>query len=581
MRLAPQVSKKQAQYTNHLPPVNMISAAQKAVPVEVTAGLHLPIIAGLMSSPVAAYFCMEFGLHESFPIYSGGLGVLAGDYLKSAGDLRLPVVGIGLRWERGYSTQRIGPEGQPENEFPIYPVESLEDTRVRVRVRVKGRAVECAVHREQRLSRGRLYLIEPLQSEDRWITRRLYDPDPDARIAQEMLLGIGGVRALHWLGYDVRVYHFNEGHAVLAGVELIAFAMARGASFEEAWEEARRRIVFTTHTPVPAGNEVHDLAHLRRMGGCCELSDVEMATLGGSPFGMTVAGLRLAQRANAVSEIHARTARNMWTHVKKAMPIIPITNGVHPGTWQDQRIREAHPDPDRLRQTHAVLKAELGLLVEQRAGVKLDPEALWLGHARRAAVYKRNDLVLRDPARLARLLEGGPVRVLFAGKAHPDDGPGARMVATLAQAARAHPGQIIFVENYDMALARALTRGCDIWLNTPIRPLEASGTSGMKAAMNGVLHMSILDGWWPEACRHGENGWAIGDGLESPDADARDSDALYHVLEEEALPAFRDPQRWAQMMVKSIETTQERFSAHRMARQYFRELYQWEPEVGP
>jgi starch phosphorylase len=531
-----------------------------------------------MNQRVIAYFCMEFGLHESFPIYSGGLGVLAGDFLKSCGDLRLPVVGVGLRWERGYCTQIITPEGQPANEFPVYTGPELTDLRVRVRVMVKGRPVECAVFRDGRLAGVPLYLLEPVRREDRWITRRLYDPSHEARVAQEMLLGIGGVRALHWLGYDVRRYHFNEGHAAFAGVERIAFTMAGGMSFEEAWADARRRIVFTTHTPVPAGNEEHDLGLLRTLGACCELSDAEMTTLGGSPFSMTVAGLRLAGRANAVSELHARTARQMWANVKGAAPIVGITNGVHQTTWQDPLIQAAGGDAEAIVGAHRSLKGRLAEMIEGRAGVKPDAGALWIGHARRAAGYKRNDLVLRDPGRLRALLEQG-VCLLFAGKAHPDDPAGARMVATLVQAAGAHPGQIVFLENYDMGVGRALTRGCDLWLNTPQRPLEASGTSGMKAGLNGVLNCSILDGWWPEVCRHGENGWAIGQGEEGPDADTRDLANLHRVLEKEVLPAWQDRPRWAAMMKSSIETIQERMTAQRMAREYFEKLYELPPEL--
>jgi len=534
----------------------------------------------LMPGPVVAYFCMEFGLHESFPIYSGGLGVLAGDFLKSAGDLGLPVVGVGLRWERGYATQRIGPDGAPVNEFPVYAPPPLTDTGVRVQVRVRGRPVECAVWRDDQHARAPLFLLEPTGREHRWITRRLYDTAPDARIAQEMLLGIGGMRALHWLGLPVRSYHFNEGHAVFAGIEAIASGMATGLAFEDAWSAARLRLAFTTHTPVPAGNEVHEIAQLRRLGASCELSDAELAAVGGSPFSMTVAGLRLAGRANAVSELHARTAQAMWAGVSHAAPIVAITNGVHAGSWQDARVRAAYPDPDRVQVAHAAMKAELGELVAARCGVQLDPEPLWIGLARRAAGYKRNDLILRDPARLGELIDDGRVRLIFSGKAHPDDPHGARMVATLAQAARAHPGRIVFIENYDMGVGRVLTRGCDVWLNTPVRPLEASGTSGMKAMMNGVLHLSVPDGWWPEACEHGRNGWSIGDGREGDDADARDLVELHRLIREEVLPAYADSGRWAQMMVRAIETTQERFSSHRMARDYFSKLYRWEDAVA-
>src|SRR5262245_25188198 len=262
-----------------------------------------------------AYFCMEFGLHEEFPIYAGGLGILAGDFIKSAHDLGLPVIGVGLRWARGYARQRIGDDGLPISEFPTYPASFLEDTGIRVRARVGVREVEARVWRTERWRNAPLLLLEPLSARDAWITSRLYDPTLDCRVAQEILLGVGGVRALRKLGLAVDTHHFNEGHAVFAGVELIAERMSQGESFDQAWSAVRERIVFTTHTPVAAGNEVHALAELRRLGACCELVDEEMSAIGGDPFNMTVAGLRLARRANAVSQIHAQVSREMWREV--------------------------------------------------------------------------------------------------------------------------------------------------------------------------------------------------------------------------------------------------------------------------
>src|SRR5437867_1261651 len=262
--------------------------------------------------PHVAYFCMEFGLHESFPIYAGGLGVLAGDFIKSAHDLKLPVVAITLRWERGYGVQRIGEDGMPFEEFPGYDSGFLRETGVRVRVRVRGQEIPCRVLMTDRYGHVPLYLIEPFRAQDRWITHRLYESGTDVRIAQEMLLGIGGVRALNWLGIPIATYHFNEGHAAFGGIEMIADLMEGGMPFADAWAETRRRIVFTTHTPVRAGNEEHSLSDLRRMGACLQLSGAEMRAIGGDPFNMTVAGLRLSRAANAVSRLHAETARRMW-----------------------------------------------------------------------------------------------------------------------------------------------------------------------------------------------------------------------------------------------------------------------------
>ncbi len=527
-------------------------------------------------TPHVAYFCMEYGLHESFPIYSGGLGILAGDFIKSARDLRLPVVAVGLRWERGYCVQRIGPDGKPRDEFPPYDHGFLQDTGVRVRVRVRGEEVACAVRVTERFGHVRLFLLEPLRPEHRWITHRLYEAGSDVRIAQEILLGIGGARALSWLGIPISTCHFNEGHAVFAGLEMIAERMESGLSFPDAWAETRRRIVFTTHTPVQAGNEQHALRDLRRMGACLQLSGAEMRAIGGDPFNMTVAGLRLARAANAVSRLHGQTARAMWTGVTDAAPILDITNGVHAPTWQADAIRRAAGDPEKLWAAHVGLKAELLAEIERRGAGRIEPEAMLIGFARRAAAYKRSDLVLRDERRLQALLSTGRVCLVFSGKAHPDDPAGKAMVARLVRARQQYPGRVLFLENYEMGLARLLTRGCDLWLNTPMRPLEASGTSGMKAAMNGVLNLSILDGWWPEGCEHGVNGWAIGDGVPGDGGgdDARDLEALYRTLEHEVLAAWAERDRWTRMMSASVRMAETRFSSDRMVRDYFERLYQ-------
>lgn len=530
--------------------------------------------------PCVAYFCMEYGLHESFPIYAGGLGILAGDYIKAAHDQNLPLVAVGLLWERGYCTQRIGADGRPYEEYPAFDTGFLSDTGVRVRVRVRGNEVPVRVWVTERHGHVPLYLLEPLKREDRWITHRLYEAGTDTRIAQELLLGIGGVRALGWLGLQVHTYHFNEGHAVFAGLERIAELMETGLPFGDAWARVRQQTVFTTHTPVLAGNEQHDLADLRRMGACLQLSGAEMRAVGGDPFNMTVAGLRLSRAANAVSQLHGETARAMWRDVRGSCPIGAITNGVHAPTWQAHEVREADGgDAGRLWDAHVRLKGQLIAEVRRRQGIALDPGALLIGFARRAAGYKRSDLILRDEVRLARLLEQHDVRILFAGKAHPDDRHGHDVVAKLVQSARRHPGQVVFLDNYDMALGRLLTRGCDVWLNTPVRPLEASGTSGMKAAMNGVLNVSILDGWWPEACEDGVNGFAIGQAEASDDG--RDLEALYDTLEQRVLPAWKEREKWMRMMRASVHSTQERFSSARMIREYFEKLYEFPGHAKP
>jgi starch phosphorylase len=372
----------------------------------------------------------------------------------------------------------------------------------------------------------------------------------------------------------VEIYHFNEGHAVFAGCELIADRIEAGADFHAAWTELRERIVFTTHTPVPAGNEIHAIEDLHRLGAGCELVKGELREIGGDPFNMTVAGLRLACRANAVAQLHGETSRSMWSAVDDAAPIIAITNGVHRGTWQDPRVAAAAAtNGHALRVVRREMKNELLTEVEARTGVKLRGDALTIGFARRAATYKRPDLLLRDPDRLAPLLRDGHVQLIFSGKAHPADQAGKAVVALLIETIRQWPESIVFLENYDMAVGRLLTRGCDVWLNTPRRPMEASGTSGMKAAMNGTLNLSILDGWWPEGCEHGVTGWAIGDGSFASDPDLRDLDDLYATLEEDVLPAWADPDRWERMMRASIQMAEERFSSDRMVKEYFARLY--------
>ena len=484
------------------------------------------------------------------------------------------MAGFGLVFCNSFLAKFGGFPTTPEQAFEGYPAEFLDDTGIRVRVRVGAREVEARVRTTTRWSNAPLYLLEPVDERDAWITHRLYEPSLDRRVAQEILLGIGGVRALAKLGLEIDTYHFNEGHAVFAGVELIADRMEADFDFPTAWREVREKIVFTTHTPVPAGNEVHAIEDLRRLGAGCELVTAELREIGGDPFNMTVAGLRLACRANAVAQLHGETARAMWAHVDDAAPILAITNGVHRGTWQDPRIAAAVEQGDEaLREARRAVKGELLAEIEARTGVKFEREALTIGFARRAATYKRPDLLLRDPARLAPLLKNRRLQLVFSGKAHPADQAGKSVIALLVQTIRQWPESIVYLENYDMALGRLLTRGCDVWLNTPRRPMEASGTSGMKAAMNGSLNLSILDGWWPEGCEHGVTGWAIGDTREGTGQDARDLQALYDTLEGEVLPAWADTSRWTRMMRASIAMGVERFSSDRMVREYFDRLY--------
>ena len=422
----------------------------------------------------------------------------------------------------------------------------------------------------------------------RWISPRLYGGASEDRLAQEIVLGVGGVRLLHAIGEPVDVFHFNEGHAVFAGLELLRQHRFGGTSFSERIDNLRQHVVFTTHTPVPAGNEVHDLDLMRKLDADLGFTDSELAMIGGDPFSMTVAGLRMARIANGVAELHGETARTMWKDIDKAAPIIAITNGVHAPTWQDARVRAAIvPDKSRERQdaelwdSHQAMKKELLAEIAKRTGTYLDVDRLLIGFARRAAAYKRADLILHDDKALKRLFDAG-VQLVYAGKAHPRDTAGKGLVKKIVDAAKKHIGHVVFLENYDMRLGAMMTRGADVWLNNPRRPLEASGTSGMKAAMNGVPNLSILDGWWPEGCEHGVTGWKIGDPDPKDDAfdekdaarvDKRDRDILQHVLEKDVLPAYADRARWLGIMRASIAMSQWRFSSDRMVEDYIAKVY--------
>lgn len=538
-----------------------------------------------LNVPRVAYFSMEFGLHEDFAIYAGGLGILAGDVLRAARQLGVPLVGVGLLWQQGYTDQLIDAAGRPYDQFYDHHYDFLQNTGVQVQVHVDGRPVPCRVWKVDCFDNAPLYLLDTnLPGTDNgWITRRLYNQMGLERVAQEIVLGVGGVRALHALGIDVDVYHFNEGHAALGGVELIREKIAQGQPFAAAWKATRQQIVFTTHTPVKEGNEEHPHSLLRRAGAYDGLTYEQMRQIGGDPFNMTVAGLRLSRMANGVSRLHGETARQMWKDIRGASPILAITNGVHTAYWQDASIREAmaaapapvaEPGADPLWQAHLALKKQLLAEVQARTGARLNPDALLIGFARRAALYKRGDLILRDLGDLEPLLSKGTVQFVFSGKAHPQDQAGKDLVARIVAASRRYPRSIVFLPNYDMAIGRLLTRGCDVWLNNPVRPLEASGTSGMKAAMNGVLNLSILDGWWPEACQHGVNGWQFGGGYQGPDQDQHDLEALRQTLLEEVIPTYyEDRPRWLQMMRSSITSTQEAFSAVRMLKEYYARMY--------
>jgi starch phosphorylase len=533
--------------------------------------------------PKVAYFCMEYGLNEELQIYAGGLGVLAGDYIKAAKDEGFPMVALGILWRQDYTHQFIGQDLMPYDLFPNLDYKFLKDTGVTITVQVRGEEVPCKVRLADQYGNVPLYLLDTNfpGSPNGWMTNRLYAGGPQERVAAEIILGIGGIRALRALKIPVDVYHFNEGHAILAGIELIREKMAEGGlSFEDAWRETRKQVVFTTHTPVAAGNESHDHELLKHMGAYNGLDYSQMKFLGGDPFNLTVAALRLSRISNAVSKTHGKTARNMWRGVYHASPIISITNGVHIDTWQDRGIKKSFKTGGDIWEPHMRLKKDLVGYVRQHTGTKLNENALIIGFARRAAPYKRSDLIFRNEEIIAPLLREKKIQLVFSGKAHPEDRMGKEIIRSLIEMDRKYRDSIVFLENYNMEVARMLVQGCDLWLNNPRRPMEASGTSGMKAAVNGVLNLSIVDGWVGEGPQHGVSGWLIEStnrGDPGLDQDEEDLKALYEILTGEVIQTFyNDRTRWLEMMFSCIDMSHWQFSSQRMIREYYDLMYQEE-----
>ncbi|MBA2462992.1 MAG: alpha-glucan family phosphorylase [Actinobacteria bacterium] len=539
---------------------------------------------------LVAYFSMEFGLEETLPIYSGGLGVLAGDHLKAAAELGIPLVGVGLLYRGGYFRQGLDEGGRQTEEYqPVDPERAgLGREPVTVEIDLAGETIFAAVWRKD-VGSVPLYLLEV-----EWLTDALYSGDREHRIRQELLLGVGGVRALAALGVEASVFHMNEGHSAFLALERLRSLVERGTPTSEAIEQVRRSTVFTTHTPVPAGNEIFGEELVARyLGALADSAGIgreELLALGrfgpDDGFGLTPLALRLSAHANGVSALHGEVAREMWAALwpernGHEAPIGHVTNGVHLGTWLDPSLadllREAgvrvesppdearweaagDVDPEALWRVHADCRARVA------ARVGLDPERLTIGFARRFATYKRAGLVFTDLERLLAL----PVQIVVAGKAHPQDGAGKDVMQGIVELARAPrtQGRVVFLENWDIGLARFVIPGCDVWLNNPRRPQEASGTSGMKAAVNGVLNLSVLDGWWAEAYDPAV-GWAI-EGV----SDEADAEQLYRLLEEQVVPTFTgDRDRWVEMMKASIGRLSPRFSMHRAVVEYAERYY--------
>ena len=600
-----------------------------------------------LTGPIA-YFCAEYGIHESLGIYSGGLGVLAGDHMKSASDMALPFIGVGLLYRKGYFRQQIDADGHQEHNYPDYDLFRLPLSRVQdanglpltVTVELPGRNLSVAVWLAQ-VGRVPVLLLDTDVAEnaveDRPITNILYVRGREMRLHQELVLGIGGVRAIRALGHAPAVWHLNEGHSAFLLAERAREYVAEGLSLDEAWASVRRNSVFTIHTPVSAGNERFDVELVRRLAGpLLETGNVPVERvlelglgMDGDPsqFDMTAFSLRLTSGANAVSQLHAEVANGTWQGITDHR-ILGITNGVHSPTWVGSPVAELldrHLDAnlddldgptgqdrfwERLERVpaqdlwvaHLRQKRELAIFVHGRlrsqlarhgespsvlaeVDLALDPGILTIGFARRFATYKRAGLVFSDIDRLAKLLWDAdrPVQVIFAGKAHPADRPGQKVIQEIFQRSRSDQlrGRVFILEDYDMRVGRFLVQGVDVWLNNPRRPLEASGTSGMKAAQNGVPNLSVLDGWWDEGYT-GDNGWAIGGREMDPDEAAQDwSDAqdLYRLLEDDLIPRYYDrdaagvPKRWVDVMRRSMATSLWRFSTTRMLHEYTEHLY--------
>ncbi|MFH1112892.1 MAG: alpha-glucan family phosphorylase [Pseudomonadota bacterium] len=600
-----------------------------------------------------AYFSMEYGLCEGLPIYSGGLGILSGDHLKSASNLSLPLIGIGLLYQKGYFTQYLNIDGwqqesYPENDFynlPVSPVLDGTGKQAELDLVLGDRSVKILIWKIQ-VGRIPLYLLDTNHRsnspEDRMITAELYGGDSEMRIKQEFILGIGGARAIHFLGLWPFVYHLNEGHAAFAALERVRQNMTTyRASFDVAMESVAASTVFTTHTPVPAGIDLFspDLVHkyfkvyMESLG----LSVKDLLALGrenpdddASPLSMAVLALRLSRGVNAVSELHSRESKKMWRNIwhdveEDDIPIGYVTNGVHIPSYVSKEMGDLFArylgdgwieDPDNKRtwsRIHNIPHDQLWTVHETRrerliafcrrrlykqaaAGGELNfdamrfreylnPEALTIGFARRFAPYKRADLLFRDPERLLRLVSDKrrPVQFIFAGKAHPRDQQGKELIKMVVHQSRVEGFQrkLIFLEDYDINVARYLVQGVDVWLNTPRRPMEACGTSGMKAAANGALNLSVLDGWWPEAY-DGTNGWAIGEGRDYVDHEYQDrveSEETFEILENKVVPLFFDrgpdglPHRWIEMMKNSMASVCVHFNSHRMVEEYLDDYY--------
>ncbi|HHW49586.1 MAG TPA: glycosyltransferase family 1 protein [Clostridiaceae bacterium] len=600
---------------------------------------------------MVAYFSAEYGLNEVLPIYSGGLGILSGDHCKSASDLGIPFTAIGLLYKQGYFSQRINREGWQETSYfnlnvsqlPIRPVLGENGEQLYISIELPGRVVQALIW-EVKVGRISIYLMdtdtEKNSDRDRWLTARLYGGDQETRIQQEIFLGIGGMKVLDILNIKPTIYHMNEGHSAFMGLELIRkLVQEKGLSFKAAKQAASFSTIFTTHTPVPAGNDVFPLhmidKYFSNFWGLLGISRHEFLDLGlkvgdNQNFNMTVLALTLSGRKNGVSELHGAVTRNIFNELwpgipEDEVPVTHITNGIHTFTWLSPEFRKLYnkyfdegwenyickketwekvdniPD-EEIWNAHCLLKERMinyvraklkkqrksnGKPIERINEVDnlLDPHALTIGFARRFATYKRANLIFRNIERIRKIINNPdmPVQIIFAGKAHPADRPAHEIIKNISDISQQEgfAGKVVLIENYNITLSRYLVQGVDIWLNNPRRPLEASGTSGQKVCINGIINFSVLDGWWCEGY-NGNNGWTIGsdffyenDYLQDND----DSESIYDILEKQIIPLYYDrnernvPEKWVSIMKESIKSVSYYFNTNRMVKEYTNKMY--------
>ncbi|OGI02531.1 MAG: hypothetical protein A2Y25_07095 [Candidatus Melainabacteria bacterium GWF2_37_15] len=533
-----------------------------------------------MSLPKVAYFSMEMAIDQTLSTYAGGLGFLAGSHMQSAGHLGVPMVGVTIFWSYGYYDQRISSEGTVEIAYVRKHYDFLTDTGIVTNVKIFGRDVKVKAFKLEPETFGTcpIFLLTtdiPENSpEDRTITHKLYDSNESTRIAQEVVLGVGGVRVLRAAGFNFDLIHMNEGHALPAAFELLR-------EFNGDMNKVREKTVFTTHTPVSAGNEVHWVDTLQQGGFFAGVAREKAVELGGENFSLTVAALKMSRIANAVSQLHGLVANKMWKNVEGRCPIIAITNAVNLNFWQDMRIRKAEQSPnyEDLISVKRTMKQELFKYVAGKTGKLFKPDVLTITWARRFADYKRAWLILMERDRIAKLLKEGKVQLIFAGKFHPADTLGRDMFNNILKQSYELPN-VVVLPNYELDLSSMLKKGTDVWLNTPLRPFEASGTSGMSANMNGAIHLSIFDGWAVEGTFHGINGYTVkypglDDDISWEERHWKDYECLMNIMDNNILPTYyEDKQKWAQLMRQAIRTAEAYFHSDRMVIEYYNRLYQ-------